>query len=74
MAPMAMNLGVVVNYMSFRVIISAVVVGSIAMGNSLQVAIATGQSLTKWQVWSAIIGGIVLMLNDVKSRITPPEH
>lgn len=60
--------------MSFRVIISAVVVGAIAMGNSLQAAMATGQSLTKWQVWSAVVGGIVLALNDVKSRITPPEN
>ena len=60
--------------MTFRVIISAVVVGAIAMGNSLQAAMATGQSLTKWQVWSAVVGGIVLALNDVKSRITPPEN
>ncbi len=59
--------------MSFRVIISAVVVGAIAMGNSLQAAMATGQSLTKWQVWSAVVGGIVLALNDIKSRLTPPE-
>ena len=59
--------------MSFRVIVSAAVVGFIAMGNSLQASIATGQPLTKWQVWSAVIGGIVLSLNDVKSRLTPPE-
>ena len=59
--------------MSFRVIISALVVGAIAMGNSLQAAMATGLPVTKWQAWSAIVGGIVLMLNDIKSRLTPPE-
>ena len=59
--------------MTFRVVISAVVVGAIAMGNSLQAAMATGQPLTKWQMWSAVVGGLVLMLNDIKSRLTPPE-
>ena len=59
--------------MSFRVAISALVVGVIAMGNSLQASMSTQQPLTKWQVYSAIIGGIVLMMNDIKSRLTPPE-
>lgn len=59
--------------MSFRVIISALVVGAIAIGNSLQLALSNGTNITRWQVYSALIGGTVLMLNDIKSRLTPPE-
>ena len=41
--------------MSFWVIIAALVVEAIAMGNALQVAMAKGQPVTTWQVWSAIV-------------------
>ena len=57
--------------MRVGVLISALLVGVAATGNTLQAAIASGQPLTKWQVYSAVIGGSVLALNDIKSRITP---
>ena len=59
--------------MTFRILISALVVGAISIGNSLQSALSSGISLTKWQVYSSVIGGIILMLNDIKSRLTPTE-
>jgi len=59
--------------MSFRVIISALVVGAISIGNTLQAAMSGTTEITRWQIYSAVIGGIVLMLNDIKSRLTPPE-
>lgn len=59
--------------MSFRVIISALVVGAISIGNNLQSIMSASITITRWQVISAMIGGVVLMLNDIKSRLTPPE-
>ena len=56
-----------------RTSVSALVVGAVAVGDTLQTAMTSGQPVTKWQVWSAILGGAVLMLNDVKSRLTPTE-
>ena len=60
--------------MLFRILISALLVGIVATGNTLQAAITNGQPPTKWQVYSAVIGGIVLALNDIKSRITPTKN
>lgn len=57
--------------MFFRILISALLVGFIAFGNTLQAALSNGQEPTKWQLYSAILGGAVLALNDIKSRITP---
>ena len=57
--------------MLFRILISALLVGIVATGNTLQASITNGQPPTKWQIYSAVIGGIVLALNDIKSRITP---
>lgn len=57
--------------MLFRILISALLVGSTAFGNTLQAALSNGQQPTKWQVYSAVFGGVVLALNDIKSRITP---
>ena len=57
--------------MFFRTLISAILVGTVAIGNTLQTAMIDGQQPTKWQIYSAVIGGIVLALNDIKSRITP---
>ena len=59
--------------MTFRVIVSALVVGAISIGNSIQSALSSGGPASRWQVYSALIGGIILMLNDIKSRLTPPE-
>ena len=57
----------------FRSAISVIVVGAISIGNSVQIALSSDVPLTKWQIWSAVIGGTLLMLNDVKSRLTPVE-
>ena len=57
--------------MFFRTLISALVVGFVSFGNTLQAAISNGAEPTKWQLYSAIIGGAILFLNDIKSRITP---
>lgn len=54
-----------------RIIISALLVGFIAFGNTLQAAISNGQEPTKWQIYSAVLGGVILTLNDIKSRLTP---
>jgi len=55
----------------FRTFISALLVGVVSFGNTLQTAVSTGQAPTEWQFYSAVIGGVVLFLNDIKSRITP---
>jgi ABC-type uncharacterized transport system permease subunit len=57
--------------MLFRNLISALLVGFVAFGNTLQVSISNGQEPTKWQFYSALLGGIMLAFNDIKSRITP---
>jgi ABC-type uncharacterized transport system permease subunit len=54
-----------------RTMISSLIVGFVAFGNTLQAAVSGGQEPTRWQIYSAVIGAVVLMLNDVKSRITP---
>jgi len=54
-----------------RITVSAFIVGFIAFGNTLQAVISTGQEPTKWQMYSAILGGLILAFNDIKSRITP---
>lgn len=60
--------------MFFRTLTSALLVGVVAFGNTLQTAVSGGQPPTKWQIYSAIIGGIVLFLNDIKSRMTPTKN
>lgn len=55
----------------FRVLISALIVGAAAFGNTLQASVSNGQPATSWQIKSALLGGIVLALNDIKSRLTP---
>jgi hypothetical protein len=60
--------------MVFRMLISGLLVGVTAFGNTLQAAISDGSQPTKWQIYSAVIGGAVLMLNDIKSRITPSRN
>lgn len=59
--------------MTYRVFISALIVGLIATGNTLQAVLSNGVAPSKWQIWSAVIGGAVLALNDIKSRWTPVE-
>lgn len=57
-----------------RLSISAIIVAFISFGNTIQASISglqPGQEPTKWQIYSAIIGGIVLGLNEIKSRLTP---
>lgn len=55
----------------FRTLTSAILVGTISIGNSLQIAFSGSQEPTEWQLYSAVIGGVVLFLNDIKSRLTP---
>lgn len=57
--------------MLFRTLVSALLVGFVSFGNTLQTAVSNGEQPTKWQVYSAILGGVILFLNDIKSRITP---
>ncbi len=59
--------------MTYRVFISALIVGIVAAGNNLQTILQTSSAPTKWQIISIVTGGVVLALNDIKSRITPPE-
>lgn len=58
---------------SYRTAISALIVGIISAGNNLQTILQTSSAPTKWQMISIIVGGVVLALNDIKSRVTPPE-
>ena len=60
--------------MFFRTLISSLLVGIVSTGNSLQIGMANSQPPTKWQIYSAVIGGVVLALNDIKSRITPTKN
>ena len=60
--------------MIFRTLISALLVGAVTFGNTLQTAVSGGQPPTKWQVYSAAVGAAVLFLNDIKSRITPTKN
>jgi biotin transporter BioY len=55
-----------------RVVVSALMVGMVATGTSLQLLLQNGNLPTKGQIQAALLSGLVLALNDVKSRLTPP--
>ena len=55
----------------FRVFISALLVGCVTTGNAIQVVLQDGKAPSKWQLYSALLGGVLLFLNDVKSRLSP---
>lgn len=57
----------------FRVLISALIVGCLTTGTAIQMTLQDGKPPSKWQLYSAILGGTLVFLNDIKSRITPPS-
>lgn len=56
---------------AFRVFISALLVGCVTTGNAIQVVLQDGKPPSKWQLYSAVLGGMLLFLNDIKSRLSP---